>query len=241
MMNEAVGTRIRDARERQRLTQAAVAKALQISPQAVSKWERGESAPDLGTLVPLSRLLGVSTDWLLGAHDTQMDVFDATVLITGVAGFTARAEKTAIRDLVEWINGMLYRVTEGVLRFGGVPVKYIGDGFLCFFAGSEHRRRGLESARHLGGMVSEEINIGVNSGEIYLGSVGHPDYARPDIMGDHVNLAARTLGWVGGQQSGVGATEFVLAEDGAGVPTGATEKVTVKGKTTPVRMFEILV
>jgi adenylate cyclase len=190
--------------------------------------------------VPLSRLLGVSTDWMLGSYSPAADVFEATVVFTGLAGYTARAEKTSVRDLVEWINGVLYRVTEGVLRFGGIPVKYLGDGFLCFFAGTEHRRRAVEGARHVKRMVTEPLGIGLNSGEIYLGAVGHPDFARPDIMGDHVNLAARTLGWGGRQGSGIGATEYVLREDAAGTPVGASERVTVKGKTEPVAMYEVL-
>ena len=62
-----LGKRIRAQREKCRLKQVDIANALQISAQAVSKWERGENAPDIAVLLDLTRLLGVSTDWLLGA------------------------------------------------------------------------------------------------------------------------------------------------------------------------------
>jgi SAM-dependent methyltransferase len=64
--NNEIGTRIRRRREYLNLTQAALAEALCVSPQAVSKWERGETAPDISLLLPLARLLETSSDWLLG-------------------------------------------------------------------------------------------------------------------------------------------------------------------------------
>ena len=69
-----MGDRIKARRNSCGLTQNDVANALQISPKAVSKWERGENAPDVGTLVPLARLLGVSSDWLLGSERSRRHV-----------------------------------------------------------------------------------------------------------------------------------------------------------------------
>ena len=45
MFNEAVGHRIKEQRKKLGLKQHDIANALQISPQAVSKWERGEKTP----------------------------------------------------------------------------------------------------------------------------------------------------------------------------------------------------
>ena len=55
------------ARRRERgLTQGQVAVRLGISRQAVSKWEHGQSAPDLDNLARLADLLGCTVDELLG-------------------------------------------------------------------------------------------------------------------------------------------------------------------------------
>src|SRR5687768_18336596 len=64
-----VGNRIRQRREQVGLRQRDIADALQLSAQAVSKWERGENAPDIGILPDLARLLGITTDWLLAGFD----------------------------------------------------------------------------------------------------------------------------------------------------------------------------
>ena len=60
-----LGANIASYRKRQRLTQAGLAEQLNYSDKAVSKWERGESLPDVLTLMQLADLFGVSIDELL--------------------------------------------------------------------------------------------------------------------------------------------------------------------------------
>ena len=52
------------------LTQKQLAEQLHVSPQAVSKWERGLNCPDAGLLPALSALLGVSAERLLSGDLT---------------------------------------------------------------------------------------------------------------------------------------------------------------------------
>ena len=61
------GERLRELRSLHGLSQEAVAKKLGVSPQAVSKWEKGRSLPDLSVLPPLAELFRVSADELLGS------------------------------------------------------------------------------------------------------------------------------------------------------------------------------
>lgn len=63
-----IGDKISYLRRQKGMTQAQLAEQLGISAQAVSKWESGLSCPDIMTLLPLSKILGVSTDVLLGAE-----------------------------------------------------------------------------------------------------------------------------------------------------------------------------
>jgi len=59
-------------RKKVNLTQAEVAEKLNVSFQAVSQWERGETTPDVDKLPELAKLYGVTMDWLLS--DTETDV-----------------------------------------------------------------------------------------------------------------------------------------------------------------------
>ncbi len=65
MKELSLGQRIAVLRREQGMTQEALSEALNITPQAVSKWENNQSCPDIMTLPPLAQLLGVSVDTLL--------------------------------------------------------------------------------------------------------------------------------------------------------------------------------
>ena len=60
-----LGANIVSYRKQRGLTQAGLAEKLNYSDKAVSKWERGESMPDVLTLMQLSELFGVSVNDLL--------------------------------------------------------------------------------------------------------------------------------------------------------------------------------
>ena len=72
MFLDDLASRIRQQRERLGLTQQALACALNVTAQAVSKWERADNAPDISLLVPLAELLEVSTDWLLAPGSPEV-------------------------------------------------------------------------------------------------------------------------------------------------------------------------
>lgn len=65
-MNETFGQRFARLRKNKGLTQEDVASSVNITAQAVSKWENDVSSPDISILPELSELLGVSLDELLG-------------------------------------------------------------------------------------------------------------------------------------------------------------------------------
>ena len=64
-LKSQIGTNIASYRKRMRLTQAGLAERLNYSDKAVSKWERGESVPDVLTLMQLADLFEVSVNDLL--------------------------------------------------------------------------------------------------------------------------------------------------------------------------------
>ncbi len=70
-MNETMGSIIMRLRKDRGLTQEQLANELGISYQAVSKWETGNSCPDLTALPLLADLFGVSIDALFGRTETE--------------------------------------------------------------------------------------------------------------------------------------------------------------------------
>ena len=58
-----IGNKIATARKKANLSQAELAMQISISPQAVGKWERGESMPDITTLNKLAQIFGVDLNY----------------------------------------------------------------------------------------------------------------------------------------------------------------------------------
>lgn len=56
-------------RKANKLTQLELAEKLNYSDKAISKWERGESLPDIIILKQLADMYGVSIDYILTEHD----------------------------------------------------------------------------------------------------------------------------------------------------------------------------
>lgn len=70
-MNMTLGERIAMLRKKMNLTQEELGEAFGLSAQAVSKWERNESCPDILILPKLAKRLGVTVDALLTGDMTQ--------------------------------------------------------------------------------------------------------------------------------------------------------------------------
>ena len=63
--------RLRDLRENADMTQAQVAKYLQMSQTGYSKYETGENDIPTQVLIKLAKLYAASTDYLLGLSDKR--------------------------------------------------------------------------------------------------------------------------------------------------------------------------
>jgi uncharacterized protein YjbI with pentapeptide repeats len=59
----SIGNKIAEARKKMNLSQAELAQQVSISSQAVGKWERGESLPDITTLNRLAEIFGVDLNY----------------------------------------------------------------------------------------------------------------------------------------------------------------------------------
>ncbi|MBI4661112.1 MAG: helix-turn-helix domain-containing protein [Verrucomicrobia bacterium] len=237
---DQLGQKIRTQREKLGLKQNDLAAALQVSPQAVSKWERGENAPDIAALVPLCRVLGVSVEWLLGAYEPDRDVFVATVLVTGLQTTREMSETLGPREFADWTNGVCFLLTEAVVRYDGVPANYIGPGIVAFFSGDGHAQRALQAAISAKRTCHERLKIGLSTGPIYFGPVGHPDYARPDVIGEVFVIAFLSRDWAASHtQSGIVADHRTADSLSDRSNLGEPQPVSFPGIRHEIRLCEV--
>ena len=89
-----VGERIREARKRKQLRQKDLAARVDVDPQTISNWERGENSPTFENIEALARALGRSVSYLLDEPEEVVDVPPAFATLSEVA---ARLEAAADR------------------------------------------------------------------------------------------------------------------------------------------------
>lgn len=118
-----IGERIKELRKKNDLTQEKLADYLCVSYQAVSKWETGLSNPDLSLIGPLTKLLHVSADELLGLKNDTKD---------------ARREELEKEERETWKSGDLaqrYEIASAAVA------EYPGETkYLCWLAWCEAMR-----------------------------------------------------------------------------------------------------
>ena len=107
-----IGQKIKELRKKNCLTQETLADHLGITYKSISKWECGLTSPDLSLIVPLSKVLHVSTDELLGANDadTRLCELEEMYVDTMKKGSTAdciRIAEDAVKEYpsdMKWLN-----------------------------------------------------------------------------------------------------------------------------------------
>ena len=92
MDNEKMGRFIASLRKSHQMTQKELAAKLDVSDKAVSKWERGQSYPDISLLSPLCAILGITTTELLNGERASQE---AVSVETSVVNALEYVDKTA--------------------------------------------------------------------------------------------------------------------------------------------------
>lgn len=119
--------RINLLRKKMGLSQEELANKIGVSRQAVSKWESGQSMPDLDKIIALSDLFGVSTDYILKGTDVSYDEgtlnaeTSKKIMISGVIIFAILALMIAF-SLNRFRDDEIFMFT-------------IGGGVIGYFAG----------------------------------------------------------------------------------------------------------
>lgn len=107
-MSGNIGEVICQYRQLKKMTQEEFASRLGVTPQAVSRWERGNGMPDVSLLAGISSVLGVSVDALLGIEDKMVESGDC------LAGAEIRTNLIAEPLMLEFGKDIIPVITDGL-------------------------------------------------------------------------------------------------------------------------------
>lgn len=113
----SVGERITELRKAQNLSQTALAKAMDVSRQAVSKWENDLAAPDSDKLILLAEVLDTEVEYLAtGRHP----VYEEPPIVLNVVKKVDKViEKPVIKRVtrVKYVRNSLEFLAVGIAAF----------------------------------------------------------------------------------------------------------------------------
>ncbi|WP_157684663.1 adenylate/guanylate cyclase domain-containing protein [Bdellovibrio bacteriovorus] len=188
----------------------------------------------------------------LGGRKQRMTVF-----FSDVRGFTTLSESLEPQKLSEILSRYLSPMTEIVFKNKGTLDKYMGDALMAFFGAPipypQHAQEACRTAlQHLvklaelqeefkkEGIPTIDIGIGINTGDMSVGNMGSNIVRSYTVMGDAVNLGSRLEGINKEYGTRVIISEFTYAEVKEKFVCREIDQVKVKGKTKPVRIFELV-
>ena len=111
-------------RKKAGLSQDALAEAVGVSRQAISKWELGAAVPETSKLVPLAAALGVSVDWLLSEEGPEEDADGPREYDPGCFTYDEGAQARPRGD-PEWMETLPKYLRRAAKRWGWLAGVYI--------------------------------------------------------------------------------------------------------------------
>ncbi len=198
---------------------------------------------------------------LLGrAKITEVERGDSAALEMGVLfcdirDFSGLVETRSPEQSFRLVNDFLAAMEPCIHQHGGFVAQYLGDGFLALFPDSETENSGpiaagvaMQSAmqtfnrgQSAAGGPPLRIGIGVHAGAVMLGTIGGAERMDANVISDVVNTASRVEGLCKMYGAPLMVSETAL--ELAGVRTWTVQEideVVVKGRSRPLRVFEIL-
>ncbi|MEE8410288.1 MAG: adenylate/guanylate cyclase domain-containing protein [Myxococcota bacterium] len=178
---------------------------------------------------------------------------NVTVMFADVRGFTAISETRDPETVAAAVSSILEHLAAGVLRFGGVIDKFLGDGMMALFGvdvqSMDHALAAVYAGQEIIEMAGEShaaslftgvdlgLGIGLHSGDAVVGPVGPPYRRDVTAIGDTVNMASRLCGEAAAGEVVVSATTYALVSDR--VQVDSVRDVYLKGKRHRQRVYGV--
>jgi adenylate cyclase len=185
------------------------------------------------------------------------ELVPVTVLFSDIRSFTSISETMEPRALLDFLNEYFSGMVESVMLHNGVVDKFIGDAIMAVFgapvpqpddplhavkAALEMRSRLLKINERFKarGLPELRTGIGLHSGQVVAGNMGHAERMEYTVIGDAVNLASRLEGMTKELQCDVVLSEDLFRQVEAHVTAEPLRKIKVKGRDQEVMVYRLV-
>jgi len=182
---------------------------------------------------------------------------ELTVLFSDIREFTHLSETLPPDTLTKMLNLFLTPMTDIVFKYQGTLDKYMGDAIMAFFGAPLEQKDHAEKACHtaldmvealkdlqksweIDGVPEISMGIGINTGPMSVGNMGSDVLFDYTVVGDHVNLGSRLENLNREYGTKIIISEYTHRYLKDTFISRELDIVRVKGRTEPVRIFELL-
>jgi len=156
--------------------------------------------------VPANFTDRIAKEGLAGLHAGMIDHAVVTVLFSDIRDFSTISEQSTPKEVFELLNQYMERMSRPIAAHGGFVDKFVGDAIMAIFDDFDSRPavsaavemlRSLEqfnAERKKQGLGALRTGIGLNTGNVAMGTVGSQDRINTTVIGDAVNVASRLEG-----------------------------------------------
>lgn len=175
-----------------------------------------------------------------------------SILFSDIRSFTTLSESMSPRDNFNFINSYLKRMSPIIHDHNGFIDKYIGDAIMALFPvevddailsaiSMLDALKEYNINRNSSGYKSIEIGIGINTGNLMLGTIGGHNRMEGTVISDAVNIASRveSMTKVYGSNLLITETSYQYIKDPSKYLLREIDQVVAKGKKSAVRIYEI--
>ncbi len=173
---------------------------------------------------------------------------EATVLFSDIAGFSKVAEDISARELASRLNVYFTDMGDVIMKRSGMINKYVGDSIMAVWgaplANPDHAALACQAALAMGEIAEGgqlwNTRIGINTGSMLAGNLGHKERMEYTVIGDAVNLASRLEGANKAFGTLTLISESTELEVRGEFQCRPVDWIRVVGKDRPVRVFELM-
>ncbi|MFN2424437.1 MAG: adenylate/guanylate cyclase domain-containing protein [Cryomorphaceae bacterium] len=193
----------------------------------------------------------------MGGKEVETSLFEnesieGTVAFIDICGFTAISETQPADKVVKMLNAYFDIIVQEIIREDGTVDKFLGDAVMASFRGDYHLDRAMDACISIRNAIhgadigigadnyKPEVSIGINSGAMVWGNIGSAALRRLDytVIGDAVNVAARLQAAAGKGQILITESNYEKVRES--FECNALEEISMKNKTAPVKVYEVL-
>lgn len=177
---------------------------------------------------------------------------EMVVMFVDVRGFTSIAENLTPKESIALINSIFSTLQPAIQEYRGIINKYLGDGLMALFPhGADDAVRAaiamlknlhvLSQERQAKGLLPIRVGIGLDGGELMLGTVGLEKRMEQTVVADAVNVASRIESATKIYQANLLISGYVFNKlsNAHQFNVRFVDEVRVQGRTNPTAIYQL--